>query len=50
MREMGSTYSKIVKKFLQCDFSSGDDFNDPDLQVVFHRDGVCEQERLGERL
>lgn len=45
-REMGGSYRKIVKKLLQCDFGCGDDLNDPELQALFHRDVVCELERL----
>lgn len=45
-REMGGTYRKVVKKLLQCDFGCGDDLNDPKLQALFHRDVVCELERL----
>ena len=46
VREMGGTYSKIVKKLLQCNFGCGDDLNDPKLQGIVHRDVVCELERL----
>lgn len=48
VREMGRTYGKIVKKLLQCDFGCGDDLEDPELRGVFHRDVVCELERLEE--
>ncbi|KAL8723600.1 MAG: hypothetical protein Q9225_000142 [Loekoesia sp. 1 TL-2023] len=46
VREMGRTYGKIVKKLLQCDFGCGDDLNDPSLRSMFHKDVVCELERL----
>lgn len=46
IREMGRTYAKIVKKLLQCDFGCGDDLNDPELRNMFHKDVVCELERL----
>ena len=45
-REMGSTYGKIVKKCLQCDFGCGDDLNDPELQAGFYREVICELEIL----
>lgn len=48
VREMGRTYGKIVKKLLQCNFGCGDDLEDPELRGVFHRDVVCELERLEE--
>lgn len=44
---LGSSYGKIVRKCLGCDFGEGTtDLNDPALQAVFHRDVVCELERL----
>ncbi|KAG7005327.1 hypothetical protein G7Y79_00020g048550 [Physcia stellaris] len=45
-REMGSSYSKIVKKLLQCDFGCGDDLNEPELQVSYYKEVVCELDRL----
>ena len=45
-REMGMSYSKIVKKLIQCDFGCGDDLNEPDLQAGYYRDVVCELDRL----
>lgn len=46
VREMGSTYSRIVKRLLNCDFGCGDDLSDPELQGAFHGDVVCELARL----
>ena len=46
IREMGGTYSNIVKKLLQCNFGCGDDLNDLELQVLFYKDVVCELDRL----
>ena len=43
---MGSSYSKIVKKLLQCDFGCGDDLNEPELQASYYKDVVCELDRL----
>lgn len=45
-REMGGTYSKIVKQLLECDFGCGDNLNDPKLQAGFHRDVVCALDKL----
>ena len=45
-REMGSSYSKIVKKLLQCDFGCGDDLNEPALQAGYYNEVVCELDRL----
>ena len=45
-REMGSTYSEIVKKCLYCDFGCGDDLTNPKLQAVFYQDVVQELEKL----
>jgi hypothetical protein len=44
--EMGKTYKDIVRKCLNCDFGHGDDLHDRELQLRFHRDVVCELERL----
>ena len=46
VREMGVAYATIVRKLLQCNFGQGDDLNDTKLQGTFHRDVVCELERL----
>ena len=46
IREMGGTYSNIVKQLLQCNFGCGDDLNDPKLQVMFYKDIICELGRL----
>ena len=43
---MGSSYSKIVKKLLQCDFGCGDDLNEPELQASYYKEVVCELDRL----
>jgi hypothetical protein len=44
---LGSTYGKVVRKCLGCDFGEGTtDLGDPGLQAVFYRDVVCELERL----
>ena len=45
-REMGSSYGKVVRKLLHCDFGCGDDLNEPDLQAGYYRDVVCELDRL----
>lgn len=45
-RELGSSYGKIVKKLLHCDFGCGDDLNEPELQASYYRDVVCELDRL----
>ncbi|KAL8782762.1 MAG: hypothetical protein Q9195_009577 [Heterodermia aff. obscurata] len=45
-RELGSSYGKIVKKLLHCDFGCGDDLNEPGLQAGYYRDVVCELDRL----
>ena len=46
-RSLGPSYAKVVRKCLGCDFGEGTtDLNDPGLQAVFHRDVVCELERL----
>ena len=44
--QMGCTYSKVVKKLLQCNFGQGDDLSDPKLQGLFYRDVVCELDKL----
>ena len=44
---LGSSYAKVVRKCLGCDFGEGTtDLNDPGLQAAFYRDVVCELERL----
>ena len=45
-RELGSSYGKIVKKLLHCDFGCGHDLNEPELQAGYYRDVVCELDRL----
>lgn len=46
-KTMGSSYGKVVRKCLGCDFGEGTtDLGDPGLQRVFYRDVVCELERL----
>jgi len=46
-RSLGPKYAKVVRKCLGCDFGEGTtDLNDPGLQAAFHRDVVCELERL----
>ena len=45
-REMGMSYSKIVKKLIQCDFGCGDDLSEPELQAGYHREVVCELDRI----
>ena len=44
---LGTSYAKIVRKCLACDFGEGTtDLSDPGLQAVFYKDVVCELERL----
>lgn len=43
---MGSQYSKIIRKCLNCHFANGDDLTSPALQEEFYRDVVCELSRL----
>jgi hypothetical protein len=43
---MGSSYGKIVRKCLNCDFGEGDDLSAPRLQSAFYEQIICELERL----
>ena len=43
---MGSTYGKIVRQCLRCDFGYGDDLDDLDLQARYYQAIVCELRRL----
>jgi hypothetical protein len=44
---LGPNYAKVVRKCLGCDFGEGTtDLSDSGLQAAFHRDVVCELERL----
>lgn len=47
--EIGITYQNMVSKCLACDFGYGDDLGCPALQAAFHKNVVCELERLERR-
>jgi hypothetical protein len=48
--DMGIPFQKMVQKCLNCDFGNGADLNDPGLQAAFHKDVVCELEKIERRL
>ena len=47
---MGVKYHNIVEQLVECVFPCGDDLNNDQLQVAFHKDVICPLEELEEGL
>jgi hypothetical protein len=48
--DMGIPFQRMVQKCLACDFGHGRDLDDPSLQTAFHKEVVCELEKIEARV